>query len=241
MRQGRFPYKNAKVHSSQRNLARIDVKKCYPSITNTMAYRVLRSLGFGPEPARLLTRLCTRSGHLPQGAPTSDMIANLYLRPLDETATRVAAELGLRNSRCMDDVAVSGRSTREAMEPVIAKLRSMGLAVRHKKTSNAGPGKAHNLTGFGVNGSAPKVSREKVQQIRTAVYELVQAYGVGDPVVERVRSVQGSLAYLRPTNPGLVARLERQISEAEIPFLEIAKSPVVQRRELNPCPKGPTR
>jgi hypothetical protein len=78
---GGSPYKNAKVHSKQRNLARIDVKRCYPSITNTMAYRVLRSLGLGPEPARLLTRLCTRFGHLPQGAPTSDMLANLYLRP----------------------------------------------------------------------------------------------------------------------------------------------------------------
>jgi hypothetical protein len=78
---------------------------------------------------------------------------------------------------------------------------------------------AHVLTGFGVNSRrGPKVAGEKVQEIRTSVYQLVCAYRHGEPVEDRIRSVHGSLAYLRATNPGLVARLERQISDAGIPF-----------------------
>lgn len=49
--------------------------------------------------------------------------------------------------------AISGDgSTREAMGPLIQKIRSMGLAVRRRRTSTAGPGMPHILTGFGVNG-----------------------------------------------------------------------------------------
>lgn len=217
---GGSTYKNAVVHINQQHLSHMDVKKCYPSITNSMTYGLFRGAGFGQKPARLLTRLCTRCGHLPQGAPTSDMLANLYLRPLDEAASEIAARLGLRNGRCMDDVAMSGNArTREAIGPLIEAVRSLGLAVRHHKTGNAGSSKPHVVTGYNVNGPhGPKVSREKKQEIRTAVYQLVCAFRDGDAIEDRIRSVRGSLAYLRRTNEGLVSRLERQMRVAGVPF-----------------------
>lgn len=232
---GGSPYKNAKVHCNQKNLARVDVKKCYPSITNTMAYRLLRTIGLGPKPASLLTRLATRKGHLPQGAPTSDMIANLYLSPIDRRAKEIAGALDLENSRCLDDVAVSGDGrTREAIGPLIEAIRGLGLAVRHGKTGNAGATKVHVLTGYHVNGPhGPKVAREKVQEIRTAVYQLVWAHRCGEPIEERSRSVRGSLAYLRPTKPGLVLRLERQLDAAGVPF-RTAGSQVGRQRPAGP-------
>lgn len=215
---GGSPLKNAAVHVNQRNLARVDVKKCFPSITNKMVFRLLGQIGFGPKPASLLTQLVTWHGHLPQGAPTSDMLANLYLAPIDRRVNEIAAKRGLRNSRCMDDIAVSGSGlTREAMEEIIAAIRSLGLAVRHKKTKNAGARSPHELTGYEVTGRCgPKVSKKKIQEIRTSVYRVVLAHGRGENIDERLRSIRGSLSYLRTTNPGHVRRLTSQLNEAGI-------------------------
>ena len=77
---GRSPRTNAEAHCGQRSLARIDVKNCFPSVTNKMVFRVFRGAGMGPKLARLLTILTTHRGHLPQGAPTSDLLANLALK-----------------------------------------------------------------------------------------------------------------------------------------------------------------
>jgi RNA-directed DNA polymerase len=217
---GGSPLKNAKVHVNQENLSRVDVKNCYPSITNKMVFRVWVRLGFGPKPASLLTKLVTRNGHLPQGAPTSDMLANLVLQPIDVRAGEIASQLGLEQSRCMDDIALSGgRRTREAIGPIVKALQEQGLAVRHEKTGNAGATKAHQVTGLTVNGrQGPKVRNAKRREIRADVHKLILAHQRGEPTRKRILSVRGSLAYLRRTNTGLVLRLERQLDAAAVPF-----------------------
>ena len=62
------------------------------------------------------------------------------------------------------------------MSEIIAAIREAGLAIGHKKTRHAGPGHAHTVTGYTVNGPhGPKVMRSKVQEIRTDVYKAVCA------------------------------------------------------------------
>jgi hypothetical protein len=215
---GGSPYKNAKVHTNQKDFARVDVKNCYPSMTNAMTYQTFRSVGLGPKPASLLTRLTTRLGHLPQGAPTSDMIANLILRPVDQRVKEIAERFGLQRGRCMDDIAVSGANgTREAIGLIIAAIQEVGLAVRHRKTKHSGPNEPHKVTGFTVNGPyGPKVIHSKVQEIRTLILETIRAHERGESIEQQMSSVRGSLGYLRPTNPGVVRRLERQLAGAGI-------------------------
>jgi RNA-directed DNA polymerase len=215
---GGSPLKNAAVHCGQKALARVDVKNCYPSITNSMVFRLFRALGLGPGPASLLTKLCTRRGHLPQGAPTSDMITNLVLSPVDCRVREIATTLRLKRSRCLDDFAVSGgAATRKAIPLIIDAIRDVGLAVRHKKTGNAGATRAHVLTGYGVDAPEhPTVMRSKTQEIRTTVLRFVAAHQRGEATSKMLLSVKGSLSYLRRTNPGLVRRLEQQLARAGI-------------------------
>ena len=214
---GRSPLTNAVIHCGQSNLARIDVKNCFPSVTNQMVFRLLRRAGFGPRLASLLTRLMTRQGHLPQGAPTSDRLANLALAPVDVRVKEIAETLALHRRRFVDDFTLSGDRAREAIGPTIAALQKEGFAVRHRKTGNAGATRAHSVTGYTVNAPGrPSVPTGKRQEIRTAVYQLVSAHRNGDSIAERLASVRGSLAYLRQTNPGLVRRLEQQLEAAGI-------------------------
>jgi hypothetical protein len=162
----------------------------------------------------------TRHGHIPQGAPSSDRLANLVLGPVDEQVREIAAALGLERRRFVDDFTLSGQNAREAIGLVIAALRAEGFAVGHKKTGNAGAGKAHVATGYTATGYGLKVTRAKQQEIRTKVYETIRAHQRGESVEHRMQSVRGSIAYLRPTNPGLAQRLERQVESAGISLVQ---------------------
>jgi hypothetical protein len=97
---------------------------------------------------------------------------------------------------------------------IIDAVRGLGLAVRHKKTGNAGATKPHVFMGYAITPHGPKVPRRKKQEIRSAVYTLIGEHRRGLDTVERRRSIQGSIAYLRQTNPGVAHRLERQLDRA---------------------------
>lgn len=136
---GRSPFTNALQHVGQSSLASLDVKKCYPSITNAMVFRFFRErLRLGPMLAGILTKLTTRRGHLPHGAPTSDALANLILSPVDADVERIGRDFDLEPTRYVDNIDYSGRRSREALGPTIEALRRHGLAVAHKKTFNRG-------------------------------------------------------------------------------------------------------
>ena len=63
----------------------IDVKDFYPSVSHRLAFKMWReSLGHGDDVARVLTRLTTYKGGLPQGAPTSMAIANIVMEEADQ-------------------------------------------------------------------------------------------------------------------------------------------------------------
>src|SRR6185312_12001401 len=76
------------------------------------------------------------SGHLPQGAPTSPMLANLVMRPLDERLDRIALDQGWIYTRYADDLAFS-RNSRSSRDDAMQLSRVVeGELVRFGLTSN---------------------------------------------------------------------------------------------------------
>lgn len=209
------PLTNAKVHRGQPNLASVDIKNFYPSVTNSAIYKLWLRLGYGPRLSSMLTRLTTRAGHLPQGAPTSDALANHVLAPVDEWLVVIKGALDLNLSRYLDNIDLSGRRTREAIPLVIDVLREHGYGVRHKKTFNAGPRSVRVVTGYTVNNSrAPSVPRAEQRRIRSAAHELIRMHAAGRPVTELAERLRGRVVHLRQTNPGAAAAIERQLVAA---------------------------
>jgi RNA-directed DNA polymerase len=213
----RSPLTNAAVHVRSPNVASVDVKHFFPSVTNRMVYRVFREVvGVGPDLARLLTRLTTRCGHLPQGAPTSDVLANLVLSPVDHEVEKIARERDLRPSRYVDNYDFAGVRTREAIGPTVKALQRVGLAVRHKKTFNAGPHAPHIVTGLTVNSARPTVTRKAREAARIQVYELITARGRGTNTQALELSLRGRLIHIGRTNASFVERMKRQLTLAGI-------------------------
>ena len=76
--------KNAKVHKGKKYHFVIDIKNCFPSISNKMNYSLIKNLGFSDDICRIITKLTTVDGHLPQGTPTSMILNNLNMLKLGE-------------------------------------------------------------------------------------------------------------------------------------------------------------
>lgn len=134
-------------HAGCRWLVKMDVRQFFEFIGESGVYRVFRDLGYGALVSFEMTRLCTRlhsrqypfsaksleeaqatipyqkgaMGHLPQGAPTSPMLANLAVRRFDERLDSLAGARGWIYTRYADDLAFSTK------EPC-ARGRAMALA-----------------------------------------------------------------------------------------------------------------
>ncbi len=214
---GRSPLTNATLHQHGSHIAQVDVKGFFPAITNAMVYKIFRKMGMGQGLAGLLTRLTTRRGHLPQGAPTSDRLANLHLATAAERLETISNELGLTLSAYVDDLALSGIGSHNAIGPVIKTLKEVGLSVSHKKCGNAGPSVPRVVTGYVTNGChGPSVGRKARSKIRSAVHKLICAKRSGQDTAALERSVRGQIAHLARTNRGAAATLQRQLLGAGV-------------------------
>jgi hypothetical protein len=232
------PLKAAALHCNARWLVKVDVMNFFESITEVSAYKSFRRLGYQPllsfEMARLSTRLRspTRAlpspywhteahrwssieayqvwtkGALPQGAPTSPMLANLASVELDEVLTAVAEEQGLVYTRYADDLcfSTSGEFSRkqcvELVSRVYARLRRFGLSPQRLKTTIASPGARKIVLGLLVDGPAPRLTREFKARMRQHLHFL-QRSDVG-PARHAARRGFASVIGLRHHVEGLV-------------------------------------
>ena len=210
---GRSTLTNAAMHLGRACLVTIDVKRFFPSVRHPIVYRMLRfEFGFGREVVRLVTRLVTYDGQLPQGAPTSSAIANWLLHiPVDEPVVAETHRLRLGYSRFVDDLAVSGDRPREIINLIARQLSTRRLAISRKEKLRIMPrSKPQRITGLLVNGCKPSVPKQKRDQVRAAVHALkrVPAGALRDRALQ---SIRGRVAYVKRFNPGTAARLEKQL------------------------------
>jgi RNA-directed DNA polymerase len=122
---GRAPASNAEQHLGQRCVINLDVRQFFDEVHHKMVYRLFcKELGFGRDVARLITRLTTLRDVLPQGAPTSTAIANLFLAtPVDRPISNESSRIGIRYTRFVDDMTLSGPNPRPLIN-VVGKLLS---------------------------------------------------------------------------------------------------------------------
>lgn len=201
---------NARIHTRASRLVTIDLRDCFPSISHRHVYDALRAeLGCSPEIASLLTRLTTVGGRLPQGAPTSPMLANLVLLPLYDDLERMAAARGCAASYYIDDLAFSGPRVQQLIGPAIRVIQRHGYAVRHAKVRYMPSWVCQLVTGIVVNRklSIPRTYRRAV---RAEVFALSTMH---DPPQHRLNAVRSRIAHVASVNPlqaaPLVALSER--------------------------------
>lgn len=126
---------NAKCHIGKSQIGCIDIQDFFPSIDDKMVERVFCDMGYSDKIAKELCRICTYESILPQGAPTSPMLANIVLASLDNEMQQYAEQYDLSYSRYADDLTISGNCDIDVhVEAMINKVERLGFSVNKEKT-----------------------------------------------------------------------------------------------------------
>jgi hypothetical protein len=160
----------------------------------------------------------TRMGYLPQGAPTSPMLANLVARPLDEALEAHAHRSGLVYTRYADDMTFSTArddlnfaSATGFVREAYAILARHGLQPNLAKTRIRGPGSRKVVLGLVVDDpERPRLPREFRDRMRMHFYYLrklgpaTHAEKRGFRTVLDLRlHLEGLVFYARDVDPSL--------------------------------------
>ncbi len=107
---GRSTITNAKPHEGAQWIINIDLKDFFGTIHRNKVVTFFQELNYTEEVSRLLSIICTKSvqdgyGYvLPQGAPTSPMLANFIATPLDDDLSKLAVSNDCVYTRYADDI-----------------------------------------------------------------------------------------------------------------------------------------
>lgn len=164
---------NAEYHHGASLLVTIDVKHCFPSITNKHVYRIWSELlNCSPPVASLLTRLTTFERHLPQGTATSPLLANLFIWMIDKPIREACQKLGVTYSTWIDDLAFSGNLARHAIKIAAETLALYDLKISRHKVNIMGSKSEKLLTGTRLGVKGTRAPREKLSRIRSGIHHL---------------------------------------------------------------------
>lgn len=194
---GRSIVGNARPHCRQDVVINLDVKDFFPSVGFGRIKGVFMHLGYGESVATVLALLCSENRAdeldvdgerwfvggtagqrvLPQGAPTSPMLTNLLCRRLDRRLAGLARTMGFAYTRYADDLSFSASG--EAAQRVGALLRRVRWILREEgfephpdKERVMRKGARQEVTGIGVNGASPGVSRQGRRALRAALHRM---------------------------------------------------------------------
>lgn len=133
---GRSCVMNARFHQGNKYIFQTDLRGFFPSIPSKEVYRMFVRFGFSPDVASILTRLTTYKGHIPQGAPTSSLVANLVFTKTGNILAEYCKQYGLKFSTYVDDMTISGPSDFQELIPEILDIiRHDGYTISHTKTT----------------------------------------------------------------------------------------------------------
>jgi len=208
---GKTVLDNVLIHLGAPVLVTLDIKSFFRRITNSQVYRVWRDLlKCSPKIAATLTRLTTFERHLPQGAPTSSLLANLVLFSVDEEIRAECARLGVTYSTWVDDLAFSGRDAQAVIDVAIQCLRRAGFSVSHRKLKRMGPGTRKLLNGVVLN-RFPGVLKERLSRLRSGIHKLKNGEVSPQERETYVRRLQGGISYVSSIEPRKAAKLREEL------------------------------
>lgn len=211
---GKSVLDNVRLHHGATVLIRIDIAHFFPSITNEHVYGVWRDLlGCSQRISRLLTKLTTFERHLPQGAPTSTLLANLVLYSCDRPIRHECERLGIRYSSWVDDLAFSSENPRPIVNLAIRTLRKAGFGISRQKLEILGPGKRKILNGVLLS-RLLSVPPNRFATIRSGIHKLRQGQVSASEVDHYVQSLRGSIAHVSTIIPVKAERLREDLEAA---------------------------
>jgi RNA-directed DNA polymerase len=245
---------NAKAHLGANWLLKLDLTRFFESISERQVYYLFRGLGYRAIVAFCLARICTRvlpakhdrrlgsrrwsssslhkyhaarvAGHLPQGAPTSPMLANLICSEMDTNISSLAASYGLHYTRYADDLTFSGRRLNRDRIDVICKevsveLSKKGFNCNTRKTKVLASGSRQIVTGLLVDGNRIRTPRAYKNSLEARLYA-IKKFGLKEHCnrlnirnpLGHISRLHGQMMYIISIEPHSRAKWQRIFHDA---------------------------
>ncbi len=161
---------NIKYHTNQPKVFSLDIENFYPSISREAIQKLFESWGYSEILSNLLSKLCTLNESLPQGAPTSPYLSNLFFSPLDIEISEYCKRRKIMYTRYADDMTFSGDFDHQELNDWIKeKLSEKELSLNENKTQLMLPNNRQVVTGIVVN-EKTQVPIEKRKRLRQTMF-----------------------------------------------------------------------
>ena len=210
---------HAERHLSNQNstVVTMDISSYYPNITCLHVYYVWHVVLKCPPPiARFLTELTTFDYHLPQGAPTSPAIANIFLASIYAPVCLASDRAGLTISTWVDDLIFSGNEARTVMEIVRATLAAHGFKMAPEKRNIFGPKDEKNFTGTRLGGYAVRVPHTKMSELRAAIHRLATSIVEPGDLEKYRKNLSARIAHIGKIHEGDAAKVRRYAAQSGV-------------------------
>lgn len=176
-------YDNAKYHKGQDLVLCVDFKDFFTSIKRPKVEEIFEDLGYSSILSNLLSKLCCNENSLPQGAPTSPAISNIYLIEFDNVIATFCLKNKIRYTRYADDLSFSFNDNIDSdiilseISTTINNLK-LDLLINTDKTRLLKSSDRQIVTGVIVNEKL-QITRERRKKIRQEIY-YIKKYGISD-------------------------------------------------------------
>ncbi|OQW65862.1 MAG: hypothetical protein BVN28_01230 [Nitrospira sp. ST-bin4] len=204
----------AMPHLKKDMLVKADIKTFFPSVKPKQVYDAFMGIGLPHCVADMLTKLCTHADQLPQGAPTSPMVANLlWLRPA-RRIQGVADKHGFGHTILGDDVFLSGKKRAAKYKSFLKRVISEeGFRANDRKTIAVSHNGPQTVAGLSVNQkvNVPKAYRKA---LRNEIYRYALS-GEDENGLARQKgraSLEGKIAYVKQFNSLQGAKLQQKLA-----------------------------
>lgn len=215
-RKGKSTLTNARVHLGRPFMVKLDIEDYFPSISRDHVFKLLGRLEFSGPIARMLAVLTTFKNQLPQGAPTSQAIANLVfdeiikkrIAPLCETHNLEVTVYG-------DDLTISGSKRLIGLKQLVERIiEDAGFKISTKPSKNQLL-LEHDpkvVTGYVLKEDNLDVPKSRYREARAIIHNCLRNGGASqfdcDVKTAKLR-LRGKIEYIRKVNPERGGKLMR--------------------------------
>jgi RNA-directed DNA polymerase len=206
---------HAAQHIGRKCIVKMDVKSYYPNVTSRHIYKVWREiLGYSTDIAALLTRLTTYEWHLPQGAPTSPALANIFLASIYGPVLEACGELNIIPTAWVDDLIFSGDNARSVMNLTRQILADNGFKMSAKKRIILSGRDVKIVTGSRIGAGRLRAPKEKLADLRAAIHKIQMAKVERAVLGKYIESLKGRLRHIESICPQDALPLRRMLQRA---------------------------
>lgn len=204
---------NALIHLGSPTVVTIDIKSCFPNTTEEkVCFTLKKLLGFSTKVSKIITRLVTYKGVVPQGTPSSSVVVALCLTKMCRELDSFCQNKEMKISLWADDLSISGGKPELYIADYIKIFQKYGYSCRTKKIK-VWKGKKHKeITGRAIDNNRITVPKKIIKECSQLIIRLKKGI-IGN---SSLASISGKLANIKSVDNKKYQKLIRFANKLKI-------------------------